>query len=627
MKLKYVAILLILIAPIFLIKSSNISITNSYPELSLKSSNSIVFNNTAYSFSSKFRVKASAFGYEERVFNFNHSDPEKIVALNEIPLKVIFKITPTLNPEVYIDKVLIKDLQNISLLKGSHDIEIIQKNYLTYKSQLEIDSYSRQLLVPVILTAIEKTISVSSQPKGAFVSLNNGGFNITPDNLTLNKKTNSLVIKKEGFVTQNLKIEVINNNFEQKNYILIPAKDMLSIKTSPSSGAVFLDDQYIGLSPLQIKNPMKGRVVITKYGYKDSNIIINKNNKLINIELVPDMSLVTFNIMPKADIFINNKLVKTIANVAQLQKVKHKITFKADGYRSITRLVEPLTDLFTISESMLTEKQAVLNESPPRIKNSIKSDMRLFLPGNVKLGSSKNESRRDINEVIRNVNLSKHFYISENLITDTQFNMFKNIKSSSDLPVNKITWVEAALFCNWLSARENLEPFYNFNGNSLKSFNSNATGYRLPTEAEWEYVSKHNSKNKLIYSWGENRSITKLVGNIADESTKDFLSNFVEGYNDGFDGRSPVGSFKSNQNGIKDLTGNLSEWVNDFYTSDIISPDIVLQNYYGPLFGSKHTIKGSNYKSALPQQLGISYRTYGSGADELVGFRVARWIY
>ena len=221
MKLKYVAILLILIAPIFLIKSSNISITNSYPELSLKSSNSIVFNNTAYSFSSKFRVKASAFGYEERVFNFNHSDPEKIVALNEIPLKVIFKITPTLNPEVYIDKVLIKDLQNISLLKGSHDIEIIQKNYLTYKSQLEIDSYSRQLLVPVILTAIEKTISVSSQPKGAFVSLNNEGFNITPDNLTLNKKTNSLVIKKEGFVTQNLKIEVINNKFEQKNYILI----------------------------------------------------------------------------------------------------------------------------------------------------------------------------------------------------------------------------------------------------------------------------------------------------------------------------------------------------------------------------------------------------------------------
>ena len=627
MKLKYIAILLILIAPIFLIKSSNISILKSYTELSLKSSNSIIFNNTAYSFNSKFKVNAAAFGYEERVFNFNHSDPEKIVVLNEIPLKVIFKITPDLNPKVYIDEVLIKDLQNISLVKGSYDIEIIQKNYLTYKSQLEIDSYSRELLVPVILVAIEKTILVSSLPRGAFLSLNGGGFIAMPDNLTLNKKTNSLVIQKEGFLTQNLQIDVIDNNSEQRIYTLIPAENKLLIKTSPSSGAVFLDDQYIGLSPIQIKNPMKGRLVVTKYGYKDSSSIINKNDNLINIDLVPDMSLVTFNITPNADILINNKLLKTISNVAQLQKIKHKVTFRADGYRAITRFIEPLTDLFTISESMLTEKQALLNESPPRIKNSIKSDMRLFLPGKVRLGSSKNESRRDINEVIRNVNLSKHFYISENLITDAQFNKFKNIKSPSNLPVNKITWVEAALFCNWLSRRENLKTFYNFNGNSLKSFNSNANGYRLPTEAEWEHVSKHNSKNKLIYSWGADRKITKLIGNIADESTKDFLTNFVADYNDGFDGRSPVGSFKSNQNGIKDLTGNLSEWVNDFYTSDIISSDTVLQNYYGPLFGSKHTIKGSNYKSALPQQLGISYRTYGSGADELVGFRVARWIY
>ena len=62
--------------------------------------------------------------------------------------------------------------------------------------------------------------------------------------------------------------------------------------------------------------------------------------------------------------------------------------------------------------------------------------------------------------------------------------------------------------------------------------------------------------------------------------------------------RSPVGSFKPNHNGIYDLTGNLSEWVSDFYSSDIVSNDIIFKDYIGPLFGSSHVIKGSNYNSS-----------------------------
>ena len=105
------------------------------------------------------------------------------------------------------------------------------------------------------------------------------------------------------------------------------------------------------------------------------------------------------------------------------------------------------------------------------------------------------------------------------------------------------------------------------------------------------------------------------------------MANFVADYTDGYVERSPVGLFKSNQNGLFDLTGNLSEWTNDFYSADILSPDIILEDYFGPLFGSRHVIKGSNYNSALPQQLGLSYRTYGNEGNALVGFRIARWIY
>ena len=250
----------------------------------------------------------------------------------------------------------------------------------------------------------------------------------------------------------------------------------------------------------------------------------------------------------------------------------------------------------------------------------------LFEPGSFLMGSSKKESRRDINEIMRSVKITKHFYISKNLITEEQYSLFKR-SSKSNLPVNNISWIDAAKFCNWLSSKEGFENFYEIKNNQIISFNMDSKGYRLPTEAEWEYVAKSNNPEKYIYSWGSDRKITKLVGNIADVSTQGILSNFIDDYDDGYDERSPVGSFRSNQNEINDLTGNLSEWVNDFYSVEFVQQSKVFQDYIGPLAGTSHVIKGSNYYSSTPLQLGLSYRTYGNEPNDLVGFRIARWIY
>ena len=237
------------------------------------------------------------------------------------------------------------------------------------------------------------------------------------------------------------------------------------------------------------------------------------------------------------------------------------------------------------------------------------------------------ESRRDINEIERRVEITKHFYISENLITETQYNNYVGANKISNNPINNISWIDAAKFCNWLSKKEGLNQFYVIKNNTLIYFNTDSNGYRLPTEAEWEYAAKSNSSNDLIYSWGSNRKITKLVGNIADQSTEGILTNFVSDYDDGYQERSPVGAFSSNQNGINDITGNLSEWVNDFYAVEIIDSSKTYIDYIGPLIGTTHVIKGSNYYSSTSLQLGLSYRTYGNEPNELIGFRIARWIY
>ena len=79
-----------------------------------------------------------------------------------------------------------------------------------------------------------------------------------------------------------------------------------------------------------------------------------------------------------------------------------------------------------------------------------------------------------------------------------------------------------------MSRKEGLDQFYIIKGDRLIYFNTKSNGYRLPTEAEWEYAAKSNNptQGELIYAWGSDRQIRKLVGNIADQSTRRDSSQF-----------------------------------------------------------------------------------------------------
>jgi formylglycine-generating enzyme required for sulfatase activity len=109
-------------------------------------------------------------------------------------------------------------------------------------------------------------------------------------------------------------------------------------------------------------------------------------------------------------------------------------------------------------------------------------------------------------------------------------------------PVVCISWNDASAYIQWL----------------------NKTGgkkYRLPTEAEWEYAARSRGKD-YRYSWGN----SEPSGNIADDSARKALTGLKvwEGYNDGFSYTAPAGSFRPNELGIHDLSGNVYEWVADW---------------------------------------------------------------
>ena len=625
MNKKYLALIIIFISPLFFIKSSNITFKENYEEIKISSSNALIVKNTVYSFKQIFNINVVAYGYKSKEFEFNHNDAEKLIILVEMPVLVKFKIDQNYNEFILNDRIL-DSLENIYLKKGIYSYEVKSKNHISYKSKLEINKYADEILVPIIMQEVNKKLVINSEPNQASVFLNNVELGVTPLSVNLNTTSNNILIKKSEYKDSNIDYIVKNNNSDQIIIKLIEDEDVININTVPSQASLFFNEDYIGISPLKFKIQDKGILKVKKYGYVDNKINITKDTKKLNIVLTEDSSEVFISSDPPSDVFLNEEYIGKTPFTKKIQKIKHKISFKSKGFRTLNESFEPTKDKQNIIKKLLTEKEASLLENKKYSRTSIDGEVILFEPGSFLMGSSKKESRRDINEIMRSVKITKHFYISKNLITEEQYSLFKR-SSKSNLPVNNISWIDAAKFCNWLSSKEGFENFYEIKNNQIISFNMDSKGYRLPTEAEWEYVAKSNNPEKYIYSWGSDRKITKLVGNIADVSTQGILSNFIDDYDDGYDERSPVGSFRSNQNDINDLTGNLSEWVNDFYSVEFVQQSKVFQDYIGPLAGTSHVIKGSNYYSSTPLQLGLSYRTYGNEPNNLVGFRIARWIY
>lgn len=169
-------------------------------------------------------------------------------------------------------------------------------------------------------------------------------------------------------------------------------------------------------------------------------------------------------------------------------------------------------------------------------------------------------------------------------------------KQTNNHPVVCVSWNDAIAYCNWRSQKEGLTPVYTISKDTV-SADFKANGYRLPTEAEWEYAARCG-ENGYKYSWGDGEPTGKRGGNIADDAAKRAFSwtGTWEGYDDGYVYTAPVGSFDPNEFGLNDMTGNVWEWCWDWYGKDYYknSPK---KNPQGPSSGSSRVARGGSWYS------------------------------
>ena len=226
----------------------------------------------------------------------------------------------------------------------------------------------------------------------------------------------------------------------------------------------------------------------------------------------------------------------------------------------------PLTD-DQIVRALIAQKEDMIKE----VSTPYGYKMILIEPDTYSMGLAQNYPERQFNETQVRMRIRQPFYMGLHEVSNGEYKRFKAdhdsgiVKGvslqSGDRPVVGISWREAVEYCNWLSGVQGLEPAYQEIDGNFSLIEPRTDGYRLPTEAEWEYVARYNSgTTNLVYPWGIEMPPLSKSGNFAGEEAKVMISQSIRGYRDGYRATAPRGSFSANSLGIFDLGGNVAEW-------------------------------------------------------------------
>ncbi|HEV8067508.1 MAG TPA: SUMF1/EgtB/PvdO family nonheme iron enzyme [Planctomycetaceae bacterium] len=253
--------------------------------------------------------------------------------------------------------------------------------------------------------------------------------------------------------------------------------------------------------------------------------------------------------------------------------------------------------------------------------------------GEFLMGSSESEPDRLSNESLHRRHIGRRFAIATTEVTKEQFARFQSARpeiakidirqwvKTDDSPQVELTWYEAAAYCDWLSEQEGIPKeqwCYERNkegkyaaGMKAKNRFWELTGYRLPTEAEWEYACRGGALTSRYFGLSER-----------------LLPQYARDKAHGQNCTAPVGSLKPNDLGLVDMLGNVWEWCFDPYedypkNSDSVSEDRPTTRRVDN--GSRRVFRGGGFGNpSVPVRSALRLLDRPNSRLNNLGFRPAR---
>jgi formylglycine-generating enzyme required for sulfatase activity len=497
--------------------------------------------------------------------------------------------------------------ERLYLMPGSHRLHAAAAGYASRDVDVDADTAAGAgKPLQISLALLPGEVAVDTGGVAGELLLDGRSLGAVPGIISIPAGDHEISIRATRHVDHVARLHVEGAGRRQSLQVkLLPSFGWLALDTSPAGAVVRVDDRELGHAPLRLElDAGLRRLTISAPGRRGWN-------SQVAIQSGQTLDLGVIDLAAPAPVVA---AAPAVAGAAQ--------------------------------ESATSAIPAPAAPPPPpppaaRIQSPLIGALVLLPAGSFMEGSDRRDQGRRSNEVLRKVSLTRAFYVAEKEVTNAQFRVFRAqhasglaMEKSLDLdnqPVSSVSWSDAVEFCNWLSLREGLPVAYERRDGRWQLVQPRNHGYRLPTEAEWEYAARIDGPRWRRYAWGDELPPPAGTDNLGGQeslpqrpSPEQRLAAALPAYRDEHTVVAPVASYARGGSGLYDMGGNVSEWMHDVYTS---LPDTApVTDPTGVEADGPHGVRGANWRTASIAELRLAWRDRAAGASQTLGFRVARSV-